>query len=61
LASWHEEADVNQVTCECGYYVRDNDEDHVVELVLQHVSAAHPELVETVTPAVVRGWIEIVP
>lgn len=52
---------MNQVSCECGYHVRDDDEDRVVDLVLQHVSSAHPELVEAVTPAVVRSWIEIVP
>jgi predicted small metal-binding protein len=51
---------MNQVLCECGFAVRDEDEDRVVEVVLQHVSATHPELAENVTPAVVRGWIELV-
>lgn len=52
---------MNQVLCECGFSVRDEDEDRVVEMVLQHVSSTHPELVGNVTPAVVRGWIELVP
>ena len=57
----HEELIVNQVSCECGYSVRDDDEDRVVEATMRHVSSAHPELVTTVTPDVVRGWIELVP
>ncbi|MGI5129635.1 hypothetical protein ACQEVB_22700 [Pseudonocardia sp. CA-107938] len=52
---------MNQVSCECGYAVRDDDEEQVITTVLQHVSADHPELVGSVTPAVVRGWIEVVP
>jgi predicted small metal-binding protein len=52
---------MNQVNCECGFSVRDGDEDRVVEVVLQHVARTHPELAESVTPAVVRGWIELVP
>jgi hypothetical protein len=56
-----EEGDVNQVDCECGFRARDDDEDRVVELVLEHVSAKHPDLAETVTPLVIRRWIEQVP
>jgi predicted small metal-binding protein len=52
---------MNQVNCECGFSVRDEDEDRVVEVVLQHVASTHPELAESVTPAVARGWIERVP
>ena len=51
----------NQVSCECGYSVRDADEQRVVEQTLQHVRSDHPDLVATVTPDVVRGWIELVP
>jgi predicted small metal-binding protein len=57
-----DEADMdNQVSCECGYSVRDADEQRVVEQTLQHVRSDHPDLVATVTPDVVRGWIELVP
>ncbi|TWF75364.1 uncharacterized protein DUF1059 [Pseudonocardia hierapolitana] len=52
---------MNQVNCECGFSVRNEDEDRVVEVVLQHVASTHPELAENVTPAVVRGWIELMP
>lgn len=52
---------MNQVSCECGFSVQDPDEDRVVELTMQHVSAAHPDLVDSVTPGVVRGWVEVVP
>jgi predicted small metal-binding protein len=50
-----------QVNCECGYAARDDDEDRLVKSVLEHVTASHPELVDQVTPDVVRGWIELVP
>ncbi len=52
---------MNQVSCECGYSTRDDDEEQVVATVLGHVSSDHPELVASVTPEVVRGWIEVVP
>jgi predicted small metal-binding protein len=52
---------MNQVNCECGFSARDNNEDRVVDMTLQHVASAHPDLVGTVTPDVVRGWIELVP
>jgi len=52
---------MNQVNCECGFSARDEDEDRLVQGVLQHVASTHPELVENVTPSVVRGWIEVVP
>jgi predicted small metal-binding protein len=61
MTSAKERADVNQVSCECGFSARDTDEQQVVELTLQHVASAHPDLVETVTPEVVRGWVELVP
>jgi predicted small metal-binding protein len=52
---------MNLVNCECGFSVRDENEDRVIGAVLQHVASTHPELAENVTPAVVRGWIELVP
>ena len=32
----------NQVTCECGYIIRDDDEDRLVALVRDHIRADHP-------------------
>ncbi|MHA6796465.1 DUF1059 domain-containing protein [Pseudonocardia bannensis] len=52
---------MNQVTCECGFAVRAAQESEVVDQVLAHVKADHPDLVGSVTPGVVRGWIELVP
>lgn len=51
----------NQVSCECGYVVADESEQRTVDTVLAHVRSDHPDLVEQVTPDVVRGWIEVVP
>ena len=51
----------HQVSCECGYRVREEDEDILVKTVLTHVNDAHPDLVGEVTPEVVRGWVELVP
>jgi predicted small metal-binding protein len=52
---------MNQVTCECGFTAQGGQEEQVVGKVLEHVRSDHPELVDNVTPEVVRGWIEIVP
>jgi predicted small metal-binding protein len=51
----------NQVTCECGYVIRDDDEDRVVALVRDHIRADHPALLDMATPAMIRTWIEITP
>lgn len=50
-----------QVSCECGYQVKDADEDALVQTVQRHVSDNHPELVDQVTPEMIKGWIELVP
>ncbi|GAA2535419.1 hypothetical protein GCM10010210_00620 [Pseudonocardia hydrocarbonoxydans] len=58
----HEESVMlNQVSCECGYQAREDDEAAVIRTVQQHVRDSHPELVDQVTPDVIRGWIELVP
>lgn len=49
------------MSCECGYQARENDEGELISTVLGHVREDHPELVDVVTPDVVRGWIELVP
>jgi predicted small metal-binding protein len=51
----------SQVICECGYVMRDDDEDRVVELVRGHIRADHPELLDMATPQMIRTWIEIIP
>ena len=51
----------NQVTCECGYVMRDDDEDRVVALVREHIRTDHPAMLEMATPEMIRTWIEIAP
>jgi len=51
----------SQVICECGYVMRDDDEDRVVELVRGHIRTDHPELLDMATPQVIRTWIEVIP
>jgi predicted small metal-binding protein len=51
----------SQVTCECGYVMRDDDEDRVLEMVREHIRTDHPALLDTATPETIRTWIEITP
>jgi predicted small metal-binding protein len=51
----------SQVTCECGYVMRDDDEDRLVALVREHISTDHPALLDMATPEAIRTWIEITP
>jgi predicted small metal-binding protein len=51
----------HQVTCECGYVMRDDDEDRVVAMVREHIRTDHPALLGTATPEMIRTWIEITP
>jgi predicted small metal-binding protein len=51
----------NQVTCECGYVMRDDDEDRVVALVREHIRTDHPLLLEMATTEMIMTWIEIAP
>jgi predicted small metal-binding protein len=51
----------SQVTCECGYVIRDDNEDRVVAKVRDHIRTDHPELLETATPEVIRRWVEVTP
>ena len=49
-----------QVTCECGYVVRAEDDDAVVAGIRDHMRSDHPELVDRVSDDDIRGWIELV-
>jgi len=51
----------SQVICECGYVMRDDDEDRVVALVREHIRTDHPEMLHMATPETIRTWIEITP
>lgn len=50
-----------QVRCECGYTARGRTDDEVISLILAHVAAEHPGLVEAEGADQVRPWIELVP
>ncbi|WP_433364736.1 DUF1059 domain-containing protein [Actinoplanes sp. CA-142083] len=50
-----------QVRCECGFVARGDSDDAVIQLVLAHVAADHPDLVELETADYIRGWIELLP
>jgi len=52
---------IRQVRCECGYTARGRTDDEVISLILVHVAAEHPELVDVETDEQVRPWIELVP
>jgi hypothetical protein len=52
---------IRQITCECGYVARHSTDDGVVELTEAHIAADHPALSGSVSPADIRGWIELVP
>ena len=50
-----------QVRCECGFTARGDTDDAVIEKILVHVAAEHPELADTETADDIRGWIELLP
>jgi predicted small metal-binding protein len=52
---------IRQVQCECGYTARGSTDDEVIAMILRHVAAEHPELVDSETADDVRNWIELVP
>jgi hypothetical protein len=50
-----------QVRCECGFTARGETDEAVIAVVLSHVAADHPDLVDTETAEYIRRWIELVP
>jgi predicted small metal-binding protein len=50
-----------QVRCECGYTARGDTDEVVIDQILAHLAADHPELVGTETADDIRGWIELLP
>ena len=47
-----------QINCECGYVARGESEDEVVRRIREHLRSDHPDLLERVSDADLRGWIE---
>ena len=49
-----------QITCECGYVVRADTEDEVVDLTLDHLRSDHPPLAGQITRDEIVALIEVV-
>jgi predicted small metal-binding protein len=49
-----------QITCECGYVVRGETEDEVVDLTLDHLRSDHPPLADQITRDEIVALIEVV-
>ena len=47
-----------QINCECGYVVRGDSDDEVVQRIRDHMRTDHPELLARVSDEDLRGWIE---
>lgn len=50
-----------QVTCECGFVVRDETDEAVIAKTEAHIATAHPDLAGSVSRADIADWIELVP
>ena len=47
-----------QITCECGQVIRGESDGAVIDGAREHMRSDHPELLEQVAEADLRGWIE---
>jgi predicted small metal-binding protein len=47
-----------QITCECGQVIRGDTDESVISGAREHMRQDHPELVDKVSEADLRGWIE---
>ena len=49
-----------QITCECGYVVRADTEDELVDLTLHHLRSDHPPMADRITRDEIVALIEVV-
>jgi predicted small metal-binding protein len=49
-----------QITCECGYIVRGETEDEVVDLTMDHLRSDHPPLADQLSRDEIVALIEVV-
>jgi len=49
-----------QVTCECGYIARAENDEDVVTAIRDHIRTDHPEIHDKVSDEQIVSWIEIV-
>jgi predicted small metal-binding protein len=47
-----------QITCECGHVIRGRTDGEVMQGARDHMRSDHPQLLDQVTDADLRGWIE---
>lgn len=46
------------INCECGFVARDDSDDAVVEIIRGHMATDHPEVLASVDPQDLYGWIQ---
>lgn len=47
------------IRCECGFVVRGDSDDQVVDAIRSHISSDHPALLDTVKREDMLSWIQI--
>jgi predicted small metal-binding protein len=46
------------INCECGFVARGNSDEKVVEVIRGHMTTDHPDLLASVDPQDLYGWIQ---
>jgi len=46
------------IKCECGFVARGESEEEVTDQIRGHMQQDHPDLLQSVTPEDLLGWIE---
>jgi predicted small metal-binding protein len=46
------------IRCECGFIAQGTSDDEVVATIREHMGTDHPDVLATVDPADIYGWIE---
>jgi predicted small metal-binding protein len=47
------------IRCECGFIARGDSDDHVIEVIREHLSDDHPALLSSVSREDLLGWIQV--
>jgi predicted small metal-binding protein len=47
------------IRCECGYVASGDSDDEVIGVIRGHMRSDHPALLESVSDADLRGWIQV--
>ena len=46
------------INCECGFVARADSDDEVVGIIRAHMTADHPEVLASIDPQDLYGWIQ---